>query len=126
MGEVIWVADRGCVAPRVLDVLDGSGVRYVVGTRMRKVKEVLVGGHRYVVCYDPETGERDKRVRGELIKLLMEDLRSGGSGLIQRGYRRETCQEKCVRSHSSLFLEVSQSEYLLDLIRMSSNPSYYL
>ena len=109
--EVIWVADRGCVAPRVLDVLDEAGVRYVVGMRMRKVKEVregvlsmggryrelgnglkvkevLLGGHRYVVCYDPETAERDRRERGEIIKLLMENLRGDGSGIIQRGYRR--------------------------------------
>jgi len=53
------------------------------------------------------------------------DSSPGSLGLsAERG--RETCQENCVRSHSSLFLEVSQSEYLLDLVRMSSNPSYYL
>ncbi len=109
--EVIWVADRGCVAPRVLGVLDESGIRYVVGMRMRKVKEVregvlgmggryrelegglrvkevLLSGHRYVVCYDPQTAERDRRARGEIIKLLEENLKGEGSGVIQRGYRR--------------------------------------
>jgi len=94
-----------------LDILDGSGIRYVVGMRMRKVKEVregvlgmggryrelegglrvkevLLGGHRYVVCYDPETAERDRWVRGEIIKLLEENLKGKGLGVIQRGYRR--------------------------------------
>jgi len=109
--EVIWVADRGCVSPGLLEVLDKEGIKYVVGVKMRKerevrdevlsrggryremdgglkVKEVRYGGYRYVVCYDPMTAERDRRVREEIIKSLEDGLKGKGMGVIQKGYRR--------------------------------------
>ena len=109
--EVIWVADRGCVSPGLLEVLDKEGIKYVVGVKMRKerevrdevlsrggryremdgglkVKEVRYGGHRYVVCYDPVTAEKDRRVREEIIESLEDGLKGKGMGVIQKGYRR--------------------------------------
>ena len=54
------------------------------------VKEVRHGGRRYIVCYNPEEGERDRLAREEMVQRLKEKIRERGlKGLIgNRGYRR--------------------------------------
>jgi hypothetical protein len=99
LGRVILVADRGMVSDKVLREIEGAGLEYIVGVRMRKlraagevlsragryhevspnlkVKEVLHEGRRYIVCLNPEEVDRDARVREEALTKLEEKLRSG-------------------------------------------------
>ncbi|GAW92783.1 transposase [Calderihabitans maritimus] len=98
--RVILVGDRGMVSKRVLREIEASGLEYIVGVRMRKlksmaevlsragryrnvrenlkVKEVLHEGTRYIVCYNPEEAERDRKARETMVAKLEEKLRSNG------------------------------------------------
>jgi len=110
--RVILVADRGMVSREILEEIEAMGLEYLVGVRMRrlrvmrevlgrggrfrevkgnlKVKEVWHEGRRYLVCFNPEEAERERREREEMVRELEEKLKSGGlKGLIgNRGYRR--------------------------------------
>ncbi len=110
--RVILVADRGMVSRKVLEEIEAMGLEYLVGVRMRrlgamrevlsrggrfrevkgnlKVKEVWHEGRRYLVCFNPEEAERERRVREEMVGKLEGKLKAGGlKGLIgNRGYRR--------------------------------------
>ena len=116
--RVVMVADRGMVSEEIMEELerDSEGqqkVDYILGMRLRKskevsvevlsragryhevagnlrVKEVQVGGHRYVVCYNPEEEERDRKRREEIIERTREDLSKKGAKafVMPRGLRR--------------------------------------
>ncbi len=110
--RVILVADRGMVSRKVLEEIEAMGLEYLVGVRMRRlgamrevlsrggrfrevkgnlrVKEVWYEGRRYLVCFNPEEAERERRVREEMVGKLEEKLKAGGlKGLIgNRGYRK--------------------------------------
>jgi hypothetical protein len=54
-----------------------------------EVKEVLVGTHRYVICYNEEQARRDCRDREDILKTLAEKLRQGPRALVgNRGFRK--------------------------------------
>lgn len=108
------VADRGMISAETIAALEGFDppVRYILGARMRRtkevrqevlgragryqevggtlhVKEVRVAGRRYVVCLNPEEAQRDAADRAAIVESLAAQLRQGASGLIaNRGYRR--------------------------------------
>jgi len=88
-------------------------IEYILGMRMRKnkevnekvlsragryhkvddntkAKEVWVDGHRYVVCHNAESEERDRERRKEIIERAREDLREKGikAFIMPRGLRR--------------------------------------
>lgn len=110
--RVILVGDRGMVSKRVLREIEASGLEYIVGVRMRKlksmaevlsragryrdvkenlkVKEVLHEGTRYIVCFNPEEAEHDRKAREAMVAKLEEKLRSNGLKALvgNRGYRR--------------------------------------
>ncbi len=118
--RVIIVADRGMVSQDMIEELEGEGagvgaqkVDYILGMRLCKskevsdevlgragryhrvadnlwVKEVWVNGHRYVVCYNPEEEERDRKRRGEIIERTRDDLNKKGAKafVMPRGLRR--------------------------------------
>jgi len=116
--EVVIVADRGVVSKDVVKELEGLGVGYIFGVKMRKdkevirevlshggkyrevkdnlkVKEVEIEGRRYIVCLNPEEAERDKMEREGIIESLGKKLKEGGKSLIgNRGYRRYLKIEK--------------------------------
>jgi len=99
LGRVILVADRGMVSEKLLREIEESGLEYIVGVRMRKlkaaqevlsrpgryrkvasnlwVKEVLYQGGRYIVCSNPEEKERDRQTREQVVARLKEKLGSG-------------------------------------------------
>lgn len=54
------------------------------------VKEVWVNGHRYVVCYNTEAEERDRKRREEIIERARESLEKKGAKafIMPRGLRR--------------------------------------
>lgn len=110
--RVILVGDRGMVSRKVLREIEVSGMQYIVGVRMRKiktmakvlsragrysdvkdnlkVKEVVYEGTRYIICYNPEEAERDQKAREAMVTRLEEKLKSEGfkSLVGNRGYRR--------------------------------------
>lgn len=99
--RVIVVGDRGMISQEVVDELEQEVVGYILATRHRKnaevrkvvlsragryrevadnlrVKEVRVGEHRYVVCYNPDAEERDRHRREEIIERARRDLEHKG------------------------------------------------
>lgn len=106
--RVVIIADRGVVAEPLLEELELEGMEYIVGMPLRKwkevreivlsragryhevkdnlkVKEVEAGGHRYIVCHNPEGEERDRKERESIVAMLAEYLSQGGlSGLVKR------------------------------------------
>jgi transposase len=113
IGRVIVVSDRGTVSEGNLELLSKLGLSYIVGVRMRRVREVAEGvlsrpgryrvvadnlkvkevrhqGKRYIVCLNEEEAERERKAREELVARLEEKLARGGlKGLVgNRGYRR--------------------------------------
>jgi transposase len=53
------------------------------------VKEVRVGAHRYVVCYNAEQARKDAHDRAAIVAGLRQALRAGDKSLIgNQGYRR--------------------------------------
>lgn len=90
--RVIFVGDRGMVSKKILDELDKNHIEYIVGMRMRKVKDVSnvlnTGGRykvvkenlkvkevwydadRYIVCHNPAQAEHDKKAREEMVEKL--------------------------------------------------------
>ncbi len=97
VGEIVIVADRGMVSKEAIEELEGMGVWYIFGVKMRKekevrervlsdagkyrevrdnlrAKEVNIKGRRYIVCLNPVEAERDRLEREAIIKSLV----SGG------------------------------------------------
>lgn len=112
--EVIWVADRGMVSEKNLDLLEELGLRYILGVRMRhleketrekllnenfgfkrvseqlQVKEMTVNKRRYIVCFNPLESKREKRKR-EFFKLILQKkvaFDTAKSFLIKNGYKK--------------------------------------
>ena len=60
-----------------------------------KVKEVKVGGHRYVVCLNEEQARKDRADREAILASLKEKLKQGPKALVgNKGYRRYLAGEK--------------------------------
>jgi hypothetical protein len=54
-----------------------------------KVKEVRIGGRRYVVCVNSEQVEHDRTQRAKIVAALREQLHQGDKSLVgNKGYRR--------------------------------------
>ncbi len=55
-----------------------------------EVKEVWVGGHRYVICHNPEEEIRDRKRREEIIEHSRKELEKNGpqAFIMPRGLRR--------------------------------------
>ncbi|MBO8129877.1 MAG: IS1634 family transposase [Peptococcaceae bacterium] len=101
INRVIIVADRGTVSKKTLAALDKAGYSYILGMRMRRVKEIAeiilrragryqevaanlqvknvnYEGKRYVICYNPEEAKRDALAREEVLQSLQTKLQAGG------------------------------------------------
>lgn len=111
--RVVLVCDRGMSDAANLRAIDAAGYGYIVGMKMRRqfevreevlrragrfrevkhnlhVKEVWVDDRRYVVCFNPEPAEQDRRDRDAIVEKLRRKLAHGGVGdLVQnRDFRR--------------------------------------
>lgn len=54
-----------------------------------QIKEVRVGQHRYVVCYNPEQARKDAHDRETIVASLREQLKRGDKSLVgNKGYRQ--------------------------------------
>jgi transposase len=112
LGRVCWVADRGMIGKETIEGLEERKLEYILGARMRRqkevrdvvlgrggryqeiapnlwVKEVWVGGQRYIVCYNLEQAAKDALERKAIIKSLEDQLKSGAGHLVgNKGYRK--------------------------------------
>ncbi len=118
--RVVIVADRGVVSEKIIEELEQANqkepdkkIDYILGMRLRKcrevneevlrragryhevaenleAKEVWVGDHRYVVCHNAESEERDRKRREEIIERARADLKKKGAKafVMPRGLRR--------------------------------------
>jgi DNA helicase HerA-like ATPase len=60
-----------------------------------RVKEVFLGGKRYIVCLNPEEARKDQKTREKILSDLEEKLRRSPKDLIgNKGYRRYLKVEK--------------------------------
>jgi hypothetical protein len=116
IGRVAVVADRAMMAQKIIKALTehkSVPFDYVLGCRMRrqtevteevlsragryqevapnlKVKEVVVGDRRYVVCLNPEEAAKDERDRQAILTKLEETLATKGPKAVigNKGYAR--------------------------------------
>ena len=113
--RTVVVADRGMIARGTIELLEGSAEApfdYILGCRMRKqsevnekvlgragrfhtvadnleVKEVVVGGRRYVVCRNPQEAKKDAEARRRIIEHLEKLLKHGPKTVIRnKGFSR--------------------------------------
>jgi transposase len=116
--RVILVCDKGMVSESNLEELEKEGMDFIVGVRLRnvkevkdevlskggryrevednlRVKEVFLGEKRYIVCVNPEEARKDQKTRETILSDLEEKLRRGAKELIgNKGYRRYLKVEK--------------------------------
>ncbi|MBT9147546.1 MAG: hypothetical protein DDT32_01304 [Syntrophomonadaceae bacterium] len=112
VGDMAIVADRGMVSKETISWLEASGTGYILGTRMRREKEVLIDvlgragryqevggnlqvkevrveGKRYILCFNPEEAERDALGREVLIETLRGKIQGDVKALVgNRAFRR--------------------------------------
>lgn len=128
IGQVTVVADRGMISKNTVKLLtedDQVPFDYVLGCRMRRqqevnqevlarsgryqpvavnleVKEVQVGGRRYVVCRNPVEAQKDAAAREAILDKLKQTVEKQGPKAIigNRGYAR--------------FLKVAQGSVTID------------
>jgi hypothetical protein len=120
------VADRGMISRTTRQALEAMpGVDYILGVRMRavkevrervladrrpfevvhpkspyakapsplQVKEVVIEGRRYIVCYNEDQARKDAADRTAILAHLEEELTGGDVGLVgNRGYRKYLSQ----------------------------------
>jgi transposase len=115
------VADRGMISLNTMAYLEKEKIPYILGARMRrvkevkedvlsragryrevhpeglsskdpsplKVKEVLVGDRRYIVCLNERQARKDAADRRSIIDALTEKIKSGPKSLVgNKGYRK--------------------------------------
>jgi len=112
------VADRGMISDETVKTLDERDIPYILGSRMRKtrevreevlarpgryeevhrgtkgpsplkVKEVWVDDRRYIVCLNEKQARKDEQDRMMIIESLKEQLKKGPKSLVgNKGYRK--------------------------------------
>ncbi|MDR1083579.1 MAG: IS1634 family transposase [Deltaproteobacteria bacterium] len=76
-----------------------------------KVKEIKVGGNRYVVCINEEEARKDKYDREAILKSLEEALRKGDKALIgNKGYKR--------------FVKANRNSFEIDKVKAMEEEKY--
>ncbi len=112
LNKVCFVADRGMVSNAVIESLEVRKIGYILGVRMRQVKEVRekilshpgryqkveenlhvkevkVDERRYIVCYNPDQANKDAQDRQLILEGIEKTLKQGTKALVgNRGFRR--------------------------------------
>ena len=116
VGGFCVVADRGMISTDTITKLSEMDLTNILGARMRrvkklseeilsrpgryhdvptgekeplKVKEVLLGQERYIVCLNPVQARKDEIDREMILESLREKLKQGPKALIgNKGYRK--------------------------------------
>jgi hypothetical protein len=133
VGQVVWVADRGFSSRANRAYLSQDGEHYILGEKLRGesqearlalshpgrhqkvrdnllVKEVVVGGNRFVICHNPEEAERDQRVRERMLSYLEEAI--SGSDDLPATQRAELLGRLRTRPGLSRLLRVTKGGLL--------------
>ena len=133
--KVVFVCDRGMVSKENLKALTEAKYEYIVGVKMRglvevrdevlgragryqvvgpnlQVKEVFMDHRRYVVCYNPDEAEKDRRDREAILEKIEKKLHSGGVKALMsnRGYKR--------------FLKVRKDAAVIDRTKVDADARY--
>lgn len=135
--KVVLVCDRGMVSGANLKAVRQAGYDYIVGMKMRRlvevrdnvlaragryqevadnlrVKEVRVRNRnrRYVICFNPEEAEKDRRDREAILEKIRQKLASGGVKRLigNRGYKR--------------FLKIDRAAATIDARRVQEDARY--
>ena len=132
--RVCWVADRGMISQGTIDGLEGRKLEYILGARMRKqkevrgevlerggryhevaenlrVKEVMVGDRRYIVCHNPQEELKDKADREVILESLRDQIKAGSSQLVgNSGYRK--------------FLRIEKNAVSIDMDKVAEEARY--
>jgi len=121
VGSFCLVADRGMISQETMKELEERKLPYILGARMRlvkeikeevlsragryqevvpegvsskdpaplKVKEVLVGGKRYIICLNSKQARKEAWDRQVILEALGEKLKNNPKALIgNKGYRK--------------------------------------
>lgn len=76
-----------------------------------KVKEVLVGENRYIICYNSKQARKDAADRQAILESLRQKLKSGAKSMIgNKGYRK--------------YLTISQDSIAIDLEKVESEARF--
>ena len=132
--RVCWVADRGVISQNTIDGLQGRGLEYILGARMRKqkevrdevlerggryhevaenlrVKEVMVDDHRYIVCHNPQEELKARADRAAILESLRDQIKAGSSQLVgNTGYRK--------------FLRIEKNAVSIDMDKVAEEARY--
>ena len=132
--QVCWVADRGMMSKKTIEGLERRKMKYILGARMRrtkevrevllkaegqyedvaenlKVKEVWMGKKRYIACHNPKEAAKDAADREAIVESLRERLKKGASDLVgNKGYRK--------------FLRVSKDAVSIDEKKIEAEAQY--
>lgn len=118
IGRVVVVADRGMISAKTIELLEDpknkkdAPFNYILGCKMRRqteiseevlaragryakvadnldVKEVLVGGRRYIVCRNPIEARKDAAARAAIVAKLEETLAQSPKSIVSNaGFKR--------------------------------------
>jgi Transposase DDE domain len=130
LGRIVWVADRGFTSAENRRYLRRGGGHYIIGEKLRsgsaeataalsrqgryavvadnlQVKEVKLvdADDRFVICYHPDTAERDRLVREQLIAQLEETI--AGSEQLNQTKRAELPGVISTKTGLNRFLRVT-------------------
>ena len=120
IGRIILVADRGMVSKKNLSLIEDEGYEYIVGVKMRylrrvrdqvlstpgryrkvednlKVKETVLDGVRYIICSNPEEGEKDRHDRDAIIANLEQKIKTGSLSRVLTGDAKRFCSIEAQR-----------------------------
>jgi len=115
LGKIIFVADRGMVSEKNLSLLEAEGYQYIVGVKMRqlrqvrdtvlatpgryrqvednlKVKETTVAGTRYVICFNPQEADKDREDRDAIVANLERKLHGRTLSKVLTGDAKRFCR----------------------------------
>jgi hypothetical protein len=141
--EVCLVADRGMISAKTIDALEARRWSYVLGVRMRavkeahervlvdhgsyqevfergagrhgpaalKVKEVVIGDRRYIVCVNEDQRVTDQHDREAIVAALRDALTHGDKSLVgNKGYRK--------------YLKTSGARFAIDEAKVEADARY--
>ncbi len=132
--KICWVADRGMISQKTIEAIEERKLEYILGARLRRqkevreevlerggryhevadnlrVKEVMVGKRRYIVCFNPQEAIKDAADREAIVKSLQDKLDNGSRQLIgNTGY--------------SQFLKLEKDAFSLDSQKIEDDARY--
>ena len=141
VSRFVFVGDRGMVSEKVIEHIQRLGLDYVLAMKLRsnkevnedvlgragrfrsvsdrlEVKEVGVDGRRYVVCRNPESVQRDRKRREDILKKLEEKIGDGVSSRSKAG------AEIRANKAYSRYLRIDEDRLTIDEAKVAEDVRY--